>query len=86
MTHHEQAPVDPKLDEGRQRPFLNTPAGFALCVFLAIAGIFLWVEHRAHVLGALPLLLLLLICVGAHFFMHRGHGGHSGHDGGRNER
>jgi hypothetical protein len=24
-------------------------------------------------------LLPLLICVGMHFFMHRGHGGHSGH-------
>lgn len=78
MTHHKQAPIDPNLDEGRQRPFLYTPAGVALCVFLAIAGIFLWVEHRAHVLGVLPLLLLLLTCLVMHFFMHRGHGGHKG--------
>lgn len=78
MTHHEQAPVDQKLDEGRQRPFLNTPTGFAFCVFLVIAGIFLWIEHRAHIFGALPLLLLLMICLGMHFFMHRGHGGHKG--------
>ncbi|MBI2585992.1 MAG: DUF2933 domain-containing protein [Rhodospirillales bacterium] len=71
-------------DEGR-RPFLKTPAGFALCVFLAIGAVFLWLEHRAHVFGALPLILPLLICVGMHFFMHRGHGGHGG-NGGRHER
>jgi hypothetical protein len=31
----------------------------ALWGFLAIAAFFLWSEHRAHVLGALPYLLLL---------------------------
>jgi hypothetical protein len=63
--------------------FLRSPAGIALCVFLAVAGVFLWLEHRAHVLGALPLLLLLL-CLGMHVFMHRGHGGGPhGHGGGR---
>ncbi len=84
MTFHNHDPLDPKLDEGRRRPFLNSPSGLALCVFLAIGGVFLWIEHSAHVLGALPLLLPLLICIGMHFFMHRGHGG--GHGGGRNEQ
>ncbi len=64
--------------EEPRRPFWNTPAGFVLCVFLAIAGFFMWLEHRAHILGALPLLLPLAICLGMHFFMHRGHGGHGG--------
>lgn len=50
------------------------------CVFLAIAAFFLWEEHRAHLLGALPYLLLLL-CPVVHLFMHRGHGGH-GHQHG----
>lgn len=68
------------------RKFLNTPAGYALCVFLVVAGLLLWIEHRAHILGLLPLLLPLLICVGMHFFMHRGHGGHHGHDGDRDGR
>ncbi|MFN4282464.1 MAG: DUF2933 domain-containing protein [Alphaproteobacteria bacterium] len=86
MAHHDHSPADPKPDEGRRRPFLNTPAGFALCVFLAVAGVFLWVEHRAHVLGVLPLLLPLLICIGMHLFMHRGHGSHGGKSGGRDER
>jgi hypothetical protein len=77
---------DPKLHVDRRRTFLKTPAGLTLCVFLVVAGVFLWLEHRAHVLGALPLLLPLLICLGMHFFMHRGHGGHGGHGGNADER
>lgn len=83
MTH-DHSPVDPKTDEGLKRSFWDTPTGFALCVFLAVVGVLLWLEHRAHILGALPLLLPLLICLGMHFVMHRGHGGHghgSDHDG-----
>ena len=33
-----------------------------------------------------PLLLPLLICVGMHFFMHRGHDGHHGQGGDRDGR
>ena len=44
------------------------------CVFLAIAAFFLWEEHRAHLLGALPY-LLFLACPLMHIFMHRGHNG-----------
>lgn len=86
MAPHKHDLIDPKLNEVIRRPFLSTQAGLALCVFLAIAGVFLWVEHRAHVIGALPLLLPLLICVGMHFFMHKGHGGHGGPGGGRDDR
>jgi len=46
-----------------------------LGVFLAIALFFLWEEHRAHLLGALPW-LLLLACPLMHMLMHRRHGGH----------
>lgn len=52
----------------------------ALIGFLAIAIYFLWEEHQAHILGALPWTLLLL-CPFLHFFMHGGHGGHGSHDG-----
>jgi hypothetical protein len=55
-------------------PFLRTPGGFVLIGFLAIAGFFLWQEHRAHLLGFLPY-LLLLACPLMHVFMHHGHGG-----------
>jgi hypothetical protein len=47
----------------------------ALIVFLAIAGFYLFTEHRAHLFGALPY-LLLLACPLMHLLMHRGHGKH----------
>ena len=53
----------------------STPIVVALCLLLAIAGFFLWEEHRAHVLGILPY-LLLAACPFIHLFMHRGHGRH----------
>ena len=43
----------------------------------AIATYLLLSEHRAHFIGALPL-LLLLACPLMHVFMHGGHGGHGG--------
>jgi len=43
--------------------------------FLAIAGFFLFSEHQAHILGALPFVLLAL-CPLLHLF--HGHGGHGG--------
>jgi hypothetical protein len=46
--------------------------------FLAVAGFFLFTEHRAHVLGILPY-LLLLACPLMHLFMHHGHGKHAHH-------
>ncbi|MGE0372976.1 MAG: DUF2933 domain-containing protein [Gammaproteobacteria bacterium] len=69
----------------RKRGSWRSPAVLTLCVFLFIAGLFLWLEHRAHLLGALPLLLPLVICIGMHFFLHRGHGGHGGHQTHREE-
>lgn len=50
---------------------------YAFWVFVAIAVIFLWAEHRVHVIEYLPLSLLFL-CVGMHFFMHRSHGHNAG--------
>jgi hypothetical protein len=49
--------------------------------FLAIAGYFLWAEHKAHILAFASWLpwLLLLLCPLMHLFMHHGHDGHSGH-------
>ena len=66
-----------------REPF-HIPVWLGLCLFLAIAAFFLWEEHRAHILGALPY-VLLLACPIIHLFMHRGHGGHgaghAGHEG-----
>lgn len=47
--------------------------GFTLLALLLLA-----VEHRAHLLGWLPL-LILLACPLMHLFMHGSHGGHGKH-------
>lgn len=67
--------------EYRQNSFWRSRTGLTLCVFLAVATIFLLTEHWAHVIGVLPLLLPLGLCLGMHAFMHgdHGHGGHGGH-------
>ena len=64
-------------DQSRKN-FLTSRMGLVLVGFLAIAGILLFTEHRAHVLGAL-IWLPLLLCPLMHIFMHGGHGGHGGH-------
>jgi hypothetical protein len=54
--------------------FWRSRSGWAFLGFAAIAGFFLFTEHRAHVLGALPYVLLAL-CPLLHIFGHGGHGG-----------
>ncbi len=51
-------------------------------VFAVIAAFYLWTEHRAHLLGALPF-LIFLACPLMHFFMHGGHG--HAHDASRDK-
>jgi cell division protein FtsW (lipid II flippase) len=53
--------------------WFTSKANWALVGFLAIIGFLLLTEHRAHVLGALPIIILLLVCVVLHRFMHGGH-------------
>ena len=53
------------------------PYWLGVCVFLAIALFFLWEEHSAHILGAIPYVFVLL-CPLMHYLMHRGHGKHGG--------
>lgn len=75
--------MQPESEPKPQRQPFRIPLWLGFCLFLAIALFFLWEEHRAHILGALPYILLLL-CPIIHLFMHRGHGGHGGghdHDG-----
>jgi hypothetical protein len=62
---------------GRREPW-RIPMWWGFCAFLAIAGFFLLEEHWAHLLGAVPYVLLLL-CPIIHLFMHRGHGHGTGH-------
>ena len=44
-------------------------------LFVAAVSFYLFTEHRAHLLGFLPW-LILLACPLMHLFMHHGHGGH----------
>jgi hypothetical protein len=69
MTH-------PSSDE-RAPSFWRSRFAFGWLVLAAVAGWFLWAEHRAHLLGALPY-VILLACPLMHMFMHRGHHGHHG--------
>ncbi|MAL79525.1 MAG: hypothetical protein CMN55_10515 [Sneathiella sp.] len=58
------------------RDLFFSKTGIVLIGFIAVAGYFLWVEHTAHLVTYLPLILLLGGCVLMHVFMHHGHGGH----------
>ena len=60
--------------------WLRSRSGLAFLGFVAIAAFFLLTEHRAHLLGLLPY-LLLLACPLLHWLMHGGHGGHDGNHG-----
>ena len=60
--------------------FWRSRYGIGWLVLASIAAWFLWTEHRAHLFGALPW-LVLLACQLMHVFMHRGHHGHHGHGG-----
>ncbi len=70
----------PPDDHRQQRPpqFWRSRYAIGLVVVGGIAAYFLLAEHRAHIAGALPY-LLLLACPLMHLFMHGGHGGHRHH-------
>jgi len=63
-------------DHRQQQPphFWRSRYAIGLVVIGGIAAYFLLEEHRAHILGVLPY-LLLLACPLMHLFMHGGHGG-----------
>jgi len=72
------------INASRQSPppsFWGSRYAIGFLVLGAISAYFLLSEHRAHFIGALPL-LLLLACPLMHVFMHGGHGGHGGHGSG----
>lgn len=60
-------------------------ANIVLFALLAIAAFYLIAEHRAHLLGWLPW-LLILACPLLHVFMHGKHGGHGGSDKSASQR
>jgi hypothetical protein len=71
MNHHDHGQLAGGEPQGRR----STRGKIAFAVFLAVALFFLLTEHRAHLFGFLPF-LLLLACPLMHMFHHGGHGGH----------
>lgn len=65
-------------EDSHSSGWLRSRSGLVFLGFAAIAGFFLWEEHKAHLLCALPYALLLL-CPLMHLF-HGGHGGHGDGD------
>ncbi|PUE58555.1 hypothetical protein B9Z44_02440 [Limnohabitans curvus] len=67
--------------EGQDSPpsYWSSRYAIGLLVIGGVAAYFLLTEHLAHVVGALPF-LLLLACPLMHVFMHGGHGHHHGHN------
>jgi len=63
-------------EQSQMGGWLRSRIGLVLIGFLAIIGFFLVTEHRAHLFGLLPFLLLLL-CPLLHWLMHGGHDGHA---------
>ena len=64
-------------DDGGLIGWLRSRSGLVFLGFVAIAAFFLFTEHRAHLFGILPFVLLLL-CPLLHLF----HGGHVQNGGG----
>lgn len=79
MNHemgHDQA-HDHERHDAEPGGFWHSRYALGLLVLGAVAAYFLLREHRVHVFGALPY-LLLLACPLMHLFMHHGHGHHHG--------
>ena len=79
--NHATPPIDAgherhRHDAGSKLPgFWQSKTAIGLVVVVVIGGFLLMSEHRAHVFGILPY-LLLLACPLLHIFMHGGHGRH----------
>jgi len=66
----------------RTTPWWRNRTKLPFVVFLVIGGYFLWTEHEANIVAYLPW-ILVLGCLGMHFFMHGGHGSGNSHGGDR---
>jgi len=69
--------------QSQTKGFFRSRTGIALLGFIGVAAFFLFMEHRAHILGALPYVILLL-CPLFHLLGHGGHTRHGGEDTGNN--
>jgi hypothetical protein len=72
LGRHERCERSSAVDHTAERSFWKSPSGVVFLCFLGVALFFLLTEHTAHVLGALPY-LLVLACPLMHLLHHRGH-------------
>ena len=75
MHHHVRHDEPASASGGARR------ARWLFIAFVVLALIYLIAEHRAHLVGALPF-LVILACPLLHFFMPGGHGSHGSHSHG----
>lgn len=79
--------MDPSSEhqhEAERGQWFRSRTSLAWIGFIAVAGFFLLTEHRAHLLGFLPF-LIVLACPLMHLFHHGGHGSH-GADGSHSDQ
>jgi len=65
-------PIEATPSRSPRGDALRTASRIVFIGFVAIAGFYLVTEHRAHLFGALPF-LLLAACPLLHLFHHRAH-------------
>lgn len=61
------------------RDLMASPFGLVIAIVAGYGGYYVWTEHQAHFVDALPY-LFLGGCIVMHLFMHRGHGHSHGND------
>lgn len=71
--------MDHGNEDSGKPSFFASRANIVLIGFLILASFYLVTEHRAHLFGWLPWLLLIAWPL-MHFFMHGDHGGRGGGD------
>jgi len=81
MSHNHSPHQIPGQHTQKDGSFWRSRYSIGLLVIGAVAGYFLWTEHRAHLSQWWPYAILLL-CPLMHVFMHGGHGGHGGNANG----
>ena len=74
--------MDHEIESQKSR-WLGSRNSILLLIFLAVVALLFFSEHRGHLFGILPYLLLLAWPF-MHFFMHGRHGKHGANGGGKN--
>lgn len=73
-------PHDAQHRHEEEPPRFRLPSSIVFAVLFGVAAFFLLTEHRAHLYGALPFLLLALCPLMHLFHGHGGHGDHARHE------